>query len=47
MNEKQRRLNLNKEFRRRTKIMEIVVGEIACCRILAYIFFDNYNVMLV
>jgi len=28
---------LNKEFRRRTKVMEIVAGEIACYRILAYI----------
>jgi len=28
---------LNKEFRRRTKVMEIVAGETACYRILAYI----------
>jgi len=28
---------LNKEFRRRTKVMEIVAGELACYRILAYI----------
>jgi putative transposase len=28
---------LNKEFRRRTKVMEIVAGEIACYRILTYI----------
>ena len=28
---------LNKEFKRRTKVMEIVAGEIACYRILAYI----------
>jgi putative transposase len=28
---------LNKEFRRRTKVMEIVAGEIACYRILAYV----------
>jgi putative transposase len=28
---------LNKEFRRRTKVMEIVAGEIACYRILAYL----------
>ena len=28
---------LNKEFRRRTKVMEIVAGEKACYRILAYI----------
>lgn len=28
---------LNKEFRRRTKVMEIVAGEISCYRILAYI----------
>ena len=28
---------LNKEFRRRTKVMEIVAGEVACYRILAYI----------
>ena len=28
---------LNKEFRRRTKVMEIVTGEIACYQILAYI----------
>lgn len=28
---------LNKEFRRRTKVMEIIAGEIACYRILAYI----------
>ena len=27
----------NKEFRRRTKVMEIIAGEIACYRILAYI----------
>jgi len=26
---------LNKEFRRRTKVMEIVAGEITCYRILA------------
>jgi hypothetical protein len=30
---------LNKEFRRRTKIMVIVAGEIARYRIQAYIFF--------
>jgi putative transposase len=28
---------LNKEFRRRTKVMEIVAGEISCYRLLAYI----------
>ena len=28
---------LNKEFKRRTKVMEIVAGETACYRILAYI----------
>ncbi|OGP84717.1 MAG: hypothetical protein A2V87_09015 [Deltaproteobacteria bacterium RBG_16_58_17] len=28
---------LNKEFRRRTKVMETVAGKIACYRILAYI----------
>lgn len=28
---------LNKEFRRRTKVMEIVAGETACYRVLAYI----------
>lgn len=28
---------LNKEFRRRTKVMEIVAGETACYRILAYV----------
>jgi putative transposase len=28
---------MNKEFRRRTKVMEIVAGEITCYRILAYI----------
>jgi|WetSurMetagenome_2_1015567.scaffolds.fasta_scaffold29698_3 putative transposase len=26
----------NKKFRRRTRVMEILVGEIACYRILAY-----------